>query len=1004
MAETTTIPPDARATPTSYDAFLSYSHADRAIAAGIQRGLHRIGRRMGRLHALRVFRDATDLTASPDLWGKVAEAMDRARYCIVVLSPASAASEWVDREIAYWLRTRGPEQLLFVVAGGQVKWDRHTHRFDPDRSTVALPVLTEPGVLPTEPLYVDVGDDAPWDPRATLFREKLTDLAAPIHGKPKYELAGEDLREQRRFRRIRRIAVVTLVLLTILALAAAYIAVDRQREAERQRNQAIGLRLVSDTESMLAGARPRDDVRAIQQTLAAQQISPSFDEGALLRTLNSEAAVDKIVQTGKPFSTNDLTDGLDHLAEAYRTATPDFGISFSPAGDRILTSGVELRLWDAATGARIDRVFEPRPRALQAVFSPDGRRIMGTDIEGKVRTWDAETGQSVASPLEGSIGPANSLALSPDGRSLVAGNQDGTIRWWDLTDGRTEVFTGHEGAVQSVAFSPDGRHFVSGGADTTVRIWNVTSPADPPEVLRRHSKQVQSVAWSPDGRRIASGSLGSVDIAAAAPEFGNGLLLWDADTREPVGQPLVGHDGLVNSLAFSPDSTKLASGATDGTIRLWNAATGTAEGAPLAGHSGWVMGVAFSPDNRHLASTAWDGTMRIWNVSRAGSLGSSWPDAGTAAPGYGAVLALEGDGSRFVKQVNEDAAVWVVDSRTGRGIRLVDFPDDFAARAAVSTDTGRVAVAGPDNSVTFYDAGTGEPVGRPLTGFGERVGDLGFSADGSRLATVTSGNVVQVWSTDTAALAGGPFQGLPEIDWITLSPDGRYLAAVDDKTARLWSVETGAAIGDPMTGHTADIGAIAIDPAGTRMVTHSADSVRLWDLSTGALVKEIRVKRSWAMAMAPDGSRFVTGEESTLRRWDVRTGEEIGLPMAGHKDWVRSLAISADSRYIVSGASDRTLRFWDLADGHALGEPLRGPTGWIEGVWISADGTSVLTRTQDYSDESALRTWPGPESWTDQLCAKLTFDMSRQQWADWVSPDLPYRPVCPDLQPHPDDR
>jgi hypothetical protein len=54
-----------------YDAFISYDHDDRPAAHGIQRGLHRIGKRLGQLHALRVFRDSTDLTASPDLWGKV---------------------------------------------------------------------------------------------------------------------------------------------------------------------------------------------------------------------------------------------------------------------------------------------------------------------------------------------------------------------------------------------------------------------------------------------------------------------------------------------------------------------------------------------------------------------------------------------------------------------------------------------------------------------------------------------------------------------------------------------------------------------------------------------------------------------------------------------------------------------------------------------------------------------------------------------------------------------
>ena len=75
----------------TYDAFLSYNHQDGAVAAGIHKGLHRIGRRMGQLNALRVFRDSTDLAANPNLWGKVTDAMDRSRYLIVVLSPRAAA-------------------------------------------------------------------------------------------------------------------------------------------------------------------------------------------------------------------------------------------------------------------------------------------------------------------------------------------------------------------------------------------------------------------------------------------------------------------------------------------------------------------------------------------------------------------------------------------------------------------------------------------------------------------------------------------------------------------------------------------------------------------------------------------------------------------------------------------------------------------------------------------------------------------------------------------------
>ena len=100
--------------------------------------------------------------------------MDRSQFLIAVLSPHAVASTWVNKEVAYWLEHRGPDQLMFVLAGGQLAWDVDAGRFDPARSDAALPILTQPGALATEPLYVDVSDDAPWDPGAAAFREKVT--------------------------------------------------------------------------------------------------------------------------------------------------------------------------------------------------------------------------------------------------------------------------------------------------------------------------------------------------------------------------------------------------------------------------------------------------------------------------------------------------------------------------------------------------------------------------------------------------------------------------------------------------------------------------------------------------------------------------------------------------------------------------------------------------------------------------------------------------------------
>jgi hypothetical protein len=48
------------------------------------------------------------------------------------------------------------------------------------------------------------------------------------------------------------------------------------------------------------------------------------------------------------------------------------------------------------------------------------------------------------------------------------------------------------------------------------------------------------------------------------------------------------------------------------------------------------------------------------------------------------------------------------------------------------------------------------------------------------------------------------------------------------------------------------------------------------------------------------------------------------------------------------------------------------------------------------------RVWPGPAAWPDLLCAKLTTNMSHKQWDEWVSPDIDYIQVCPDLPIAPD--
>jgi WD40 repeat protein len=91
------------------------------------------------------------------------------------------------------------------------------------------------------------------------------------------------------------------------------------------------------------------------------------------------------------------------------------------------------------------------------------------------------------------------------------------------------------------------------------------------------------------------------------------------------------------------------------------------------------------------------------------------------------------------------------------------------------------------------------------------------------------------------------------------------------------------------------------------------------------------------------------------------------------------------------------VRLWDAATGQPLGEPLAGHTDWVNSVAFSPDGQSIVS-----GGDRTVRLWPTYPDPVSAMCAKLTTNMSRQQWRDWVSPDIDYIEACPGLPLTPD--
>ena len=80
-------------------------------------------------------------------------------------------------------------------------------------------------------------------------------------------------------------------------------------------------------------------------------------------------------------------------------------------------------------------------------------------------------------------------------------------------------------------------------------------------------------------------------------------------------------------------------------------------------------------------------------------------------------------------------------------------------------------------------------------------------------------------------------------------------------------------------------------------------------------------------AFSPDGKRIVTASfDKTARLWDAESGKQIGEPLMGHTDAVRSAAFSPDGKRIVTASLDNTARLWDAESGKQIGEPLTGHT------------------------------------------------------------------------------
>lgn len=340
----------------------------------------------------------------------------------------------------------------------------------------------------------------------------------------------------------------------------------------------------------------------------------------------------------------------------------------------------------------------------------------------------------------------------------------------------------------------------------------------------------------------------------------------------------------------------------------------------------------------------------------------------------------------------------------GTNYNAVKMPGNFKSKM--------FALAASHHASTFFTSGNDGRIfqGNSETQKVDKVIDeksfpnrvLALSIDEKYLVNGSDSSYVEIFSLADARKAPLIVHGHtgPITDIKFLPDNSGFISASADKTLRLTNQVSGSS--KQILALPFDIKSIDISPNGKSLVAGSASGklilVNLADYS----YKELRDEspnRILSVAFHPRKQTVAYGVEQVKERRGVVKLFDISLmkvekELGGHRAGISDLEYSHDGLLLASAGLDRKLHMWVVDHVNDLPIVMDNNNGYVWNLAFSKNSDQLLASCND----GEVRIWPtDPKTLADQICPRLSRNMTEEEWSIYVANGLEYQQTCANL-------